>query len=169
MNIATIKYVNLNKLCLCNVFVSGGRLRRFVKEHASTLTSVRFVRVILTDGSWRSIGQGLLKVSRLIKLSIWEHLYQKTLVESTEEPPLECVLYEAEVTVYYSGTETVRTFLEYFVKYFETIPLDPQEPGFWAPEYYIVSLFTVSSLREDTHETEAWSKVEKYAQELFTE
>jgi hypothetical protein len=168
-NIATIKYTNLTKLRFLHVFISGGRLRRFIKEHASTLTSISFSSVTLTDGSWRSIAQGLLKVSGLIKFSFWEYLYQKTPMTSTEQLPPECLLYDDKMTLYYSGKDTIRTFLQYFIRYFATIPYVPQEPEFWEPQYYIVSLFEVSSLEEDTHETEAWSKVERYAKELFIE
>jgi hypothetical protein len=66
--IVSIKYANLTKLRIVRAYISESRLRRFIKMIASTLTKIECIGTILTDGSWRSIAQGLLKVAGLEEL-----------------------------------------------------------------------------------------------------
>jgi hypothetical protein len=67
----------------------------------------------------------------------------------------------------YTSTETIHTFFRQFVKYFETAPYHPEELGFFSPHYHHVQLFTLPELKEDTHTTEAWIRLERYAEEVF--
>jgi hypothetical protein len=41
------------------MFIRGGPLRTFISRHSSTLESVGFDQVFLTDGSWKSVADGL--------------------------------------------------------------------------------------------------------------
>jgi hypothetical protein len=61
-HIAITHYPNLTDPTIKSVYISGGRLRRFIEKHSSTLTQVSCTFASLTDGSWRSIAQGLLKL-----------------------------------------------------------------------------------------------------------
>ncbi|KAL7780366.1 hypothetical protein CFE70_010389 [Pyrenophora teres f. teres 0-1] len=58
-------YPSLAELRIWDMHISGGRLRRFIKEYGATLKKAGFFQVSLTDGSWRSIAQGLQKLPLL--------------------------------------------------------------------------------------------------------
>jgi hypothetical protein len=168
-NIATINYANLTTLCLRIMFISGGRLRRFIKTHASTLYRVSCVQVTLTDGSWRSIAQGLSKIPGLRELGLSKHMFQKTPVASPEILPRGYLIYNGIVPVYYIGIAEIKTFLREFINYFETIPYIPPHMEYPIPQYYTVRLFSIPDVKRATWESEAWSKVEQYAEEVFKE
>jgi len=63
-------YPHLTHFALGRVYVSGSRLRGFIKRHATTLQTVEFGDVTLTDGSWRSVAQGLRKCRSLDYLNM---------------------------------------------------------------------------------------------------
>jgi hypothetical protein len=167
--IVSIKYTNLTKLRIVCAFISGSRFRRFIKKIASTLTKIECIGIILTDGSWRSVAQGLLKVPGLEELMFWGHLYQKRMVPSTKQVPLEWQSNETEVIVVHVGTEIIRKFLQHFIAYFATIPYDAPREEAWVPQYHRVRLFPAPGLLEGTHETWAWSKLRTYAEEVCEE
>jgi len=75
-HVATMHYPNLTRLVIKGTYISGGRLRRFIKQHSATLKELDSLLVTLTDGSWRSIAQGLLKLPKLERLR-WACLFQK--------------------------------------------------------------------------------------------
>jgi hypothetical protein len=169
-NIASIKYANLTKLRIVNMYMNGSRLSRFTKEHASTLIDIECISITLTDSSWRSIAQSLLKVAELTKLLFWKHLYQKPPMRSTKQAPLEWLLDEDEVIVGYMGTETIHSSLRHFINYFETLPYDPPDWDHWVPQYHCVQLFAVPGLVEECkYEPGAYFRVERYAEEIFIE
>ncbi|KAI4706658.1 hypothetical protein J4E89_008725 [Alternaria sp. Ai002NY15] len=65
-------YAHLTNLELYYGYVSGSRLRGFIKRHAGTLQHVKFDCMSLTDGNWRSIAQGLQKCPDLNYLNVGE-------------------------------------------------------------------------------------------------
>jgi hypothetical protein len=70
------RYPNLTSLRLDNIYISGSRLRGFIKRHAPTLQNAALLSVYLTDSTWRSIVQGLRKYLNLTYLDM-HHLLQK--------------------------------------------------------------------------------------------
>ena len=54
-HIATANFPYLTYLSMDKTYVSGGWLRRFVKQHTTTLKEVRFLSVSLIDGLWQSL------------------------------------------------------------------------------------------------------------------
>jgi hypothetical protein len=65
---------------LSGIYNSGGRLTRFIKNHATTLEKVVLGSSTLTDGSWRWTFQGLLKCAKLRDLRLHPRLCQKASV-----------------------------------------------------------------------------------------
>jgi hypothetical protein len=55
-------------LQLCYLYISGGRLRHFIKVHSDTLIEVEFENFCLTDGTWRCIAGSFLKILNLCTL-----------------------------------------------------------------------------------------------------
>jgi hypothetical protein len=168
-NIATIKYANLTTLRIHVMFISGSRLRRFIKAHASTLYSVSCFKVTLTDGSWLSIAQGLLKIPGLKELELSNHVFQKTPVASPKQLPLGYLIYKGVVPVYYTGIADIKTFLREFINYFETIPYISPRKEYSTPQYYTVRLFSIPDVKRATWNSEASSELERYAEEVFME
>jgi hypothetical protein len=70
-------YANLASLSIVNSLVSGNRLRRFIKLHATSLTSIHFSSTTLTDGTWYSIAQGVKRLPNIKALAMSDFLLQK--------------------------------------------------------------------------------------------
>ncbi|KAF1914451.1 hypothetical protein BDU57DRAFT_530934 [Ampelomyces quisqualis] len=79
----------LRKFTVSAAFISGGRLRAFIKKHANSLIAIDISSVNLTDGSWRSIAQGLSKLPHLEKLSLCD-LRQKHKATFGNRPTAYC-------------------------------------------------------------------------------
>jgi hypothetical protein len=115
-NFAHILYPNLCSLAINSMFISGGRLRRFIKRHSATLTNVDIGYVMLTDGSWRSIAQGLAKLPLLSELTL-SHLRQKHATKNTGRP----AQFSNNSQVKLSKQSDVEDFLQAFIAFFGTI------------------------------------------------
>lgn len=88
-NIATFTYPDLVNFTLSEMFVSSGGLRRFLHQHANTLSQVELSFVTLTDGSWIDVARKLSFVGDLKYLTLYD-LFQKHPVKplSVEDEPL---------------------------------------------------------------------------------
>jgi hypothetical protein len=147
-NVANIKYPQLTKLHISQIYVSGGRLRKFLKLHSDTISSIHFHWVKLTDGSWR-----LAKFTRLDALNLLR-LYQKAPgVTATEDLPSHLILSGLEMIV--KGTADIEIVMELWVRYFRTQVADDSLDGMegQVPTYYQPVLFqpedTIHPLPED--------------------
>jgi len=117
-HIATIHYSNITRLSLYATYISGGRLRRFIKQHSATLKELDFTFVTLTDGSWRSIAQGLHKLPKLDTLS-WAHLFQKHAVPCLQSGSLSEELKSFCMnSSTWEGTSNVKYYLQTFLESF---------------------------------------------------
>jgi hypothetical protein len=58
-NVASQIFPQLTQFGVTNMFIRGGPLRTIISRHSSTLKSVGFDQVFLTDGSWKSVADGL--------------------------------------------------------------------------------------------------------------
>ncbi|KAH7390772.1 hypothetical protein DE146DRAFT_662664 [Phaeosphaeria sp. MPI-PUGE-AT-0046c] len=139
-NFAPMRYPHLTKLKVARVLISGGRLRAFIKHHAPTLTNIDIGYTTLTDGTWRSIGQGLAKLPLIEKLRL-EHLQQKHHLDHDERPRH----YMPSTTVTLNNFTDVKLFLEVFVTHFRTIARfsGARVTRNW-PRYYEARLFRIS-------------------------
>jgi hypothetical protein len=136
-NFARLQYPNLSILSVTSMFISGSRLRKFVKGHATTLAKVDITYTILTDGTWRSVTQGLAKCLLLAELRL-KSLRQKRRATAITRPSGQVAYSE----IYLGGTEAVQQFLQTFIAYFETVGyLNMYRIDKQYPKYYEVRLF----------------------------
>ena len=112
-HIATANFPHLTYLSMEKVYVSGGRLRRFVKQHTKTLKEVGFSSVSLTDGSWQSLAQGLLELPQLETLYL-ESLYQRHEVTKSKIPSFSDQRWYLELV--YHGKSNIELFLQMFLQ-----------------------------------------------------
>jgi hypothetical protein len=68
-----MRYPLLTKMKAARILISDSCLRAFIKHYAQSLNNIDIGYITLTDGSWRSIAQGLEKLPLITKLSL-EHL-----------------------------------------------------------------------------------------------
>ena len=120
-HIATANFPHLTYLSMKRAYVSGSRLRRFVKQHTTTLKEVRFSSVSLTDGSWQSIAQGLLKLPQIETLYL-NHLYQRHEVVQSKIPSFSDQSWYIELV--YHGNSNIKLFLKMFLQHFWTADFD---------------------------------------------
>ena len=150
-NFAHTLYTNLRSLAIRRMFISGGRLRRFIKRHADTLNKLEISYVSLTDGSWQSIAQGLAKLESLSELKL-SRLTQKHSIRNIDRPPEYCNDYGLNLR----NKDDVQHFLEVFITYFSTVLyLNSNRVRAKPPKYHQVKLFrlpekaVVESLSEE--------------------
>ena len=141
-------YPHITHLRLYNSYVSGSRLRRFIKRHSGTLQRIEFGFVVLTDGTWRSVAQGLQKCPNLdclhMGLDTTTGRYISSLRQKHAAPPLMVSLPEEYITpgpdhlpeasigiwkfnVVMSNRNDVVHWLDVFVQYFATIKSDAED------------------------------------------
>jgi len=116
-HIATANFPHLTYFSMKKAYVSGSRLRRFVKRHTKTLKDARFSSVSLTDGSWQSLAQGLLKLPQLETLYL-DSLYQKHEVTKSKIPSFSDQRWYLELV--YHGKSNIKLFLQMFLQHFWT-------------------------------------------------
>jgi len=159
-------YSHLTYLKLCSTYVSGSRLRGFIKRCAGKLQHIKFDLVYLTDGTWRSIAQGLQKCPNLEYLyvgsddsvgSCTSSLRQKhaapALAVSLPEEYLNTriafatgVLHDGWIyDLVLCNKEDVVHWLDIFVRYFATTESDVHEhfgpAGYELPVYHEANTF----------------------------
>lgn len=138
-NFAPVQFPQLTKLKMARMLISGGRLRAFIKRHAQSLSNVDIGYATLTDGSWRSIAQGLAKLPSITELRL-EHLQQKHYMDHDQRPRN----YMPSTTVLLNSFASIQLFLEVFVEHFRTIARfsGARVARQW-PRYYEARLFTI--------------------------
>jgi hypothetical protein len=162
------------------MYVSGGRLRGVLKQHAATIASVQLSRSTLVDGSWRSIAQALLKFPNLTELFLYD-IHQKSaakplsdeLMQSAPMVPTEYGLVDL------IDAADVQRSLETLVIYFRTSQYDQQQHmplGHCGrapiklrtfPTYYVVELFQLPDETERLDENTASKLEEIYAADVL--
>jgi hypothetical protein len=142
-NFARTIFPNLSCFAVQSAFISGSRLRGFIKRHAMTLTNVDVSFVSLTDGSWRSIAQGLAKLPHLQILKL-HALRQKGRNPRIARPPQ----YSNSSAVALEDTSHVRHFLDVFIAFFSTVEcLNTFRFASDPPKYHEARLFELPELR----------------------
>jgi len=147
-------YSHLTHLKLRCTYVSGSRLRGFIKRHTRTLRHIEFDFVFLTDGSWRSVAKSLQKCPSLDYLDMG--LYNPdgcpngSLRQKHPAPPLASCLPEeyaddSVLTVKLRNKQDVAHWLDVFVRYFATIESNVRgyrgSGGYELPTYHEVCTF----------------------------
>jgi hypothetical protein len=169
-NIARYHYSSLSAIKLGSMYISGGRLRRFVKDHAGTLTKVDFKDINLTDGTWRSIFQGLRKVPGLESVNLDFNMRQKTAFPLTDRLPsnlTNCDDFDrgGEVT----GRDYVREFLLSMLKYFHTTLASSSSYRHYpwsVPIYYEVCRYKPSYIPSVDVHHHTLAALKRYAEEV---
>jgi hypothetical protein len=133
-------FPKLTKFTVNAAFISGGRLRAFLKKHANSLVYIDISSVNLTDSSWRSIAQGLAKLPHLEKLRLCD-LRQKHKATAASRPKA----YRNATGIFLDEVDAVKHFLGVFITYFGTVQyLNPKRfrksPSMW----HMAKLFSVS-------------------------
>jgi hypothetical protein len=130
-------YPNLSHLVLSTMYISGSRLRRFTKQHGESIAHVHVQYVTLTDGSWRSVAQGLAKLPNLRELSL-ESIHQKGRNKTFTRP----AQYHNAYSVNWKDRRQVQDFLGIFVEFFSTVQrLNPGRFRESRPRYHEAQLF----------------------------
>ena len=163
-------YAHLNHFKLCESYVSGSRLRGFIKRHAGTLQRIEFKSVSLTDGTWRSIAQSLQKCPNLDYLDTGSDTSMGSCLSSLRQkhpaPALAVSLPEGYLdnkVEYVSGLQPngfiwrvilrnrtdVVHWLDIFVRYFTTTECDLRQglgaDGYELPVYHKADAFSLSN------------------------
>ncbi|KAI4923766.1 uncharacterized protein J4E92_007740 [Alternaria infectoria] len=172
-HIATAHFSHLTYLSMDKAYVSGGRLRRFVKQHTTTLKEVRFSSVSLTDGSWQSLAQGLLKLPQLETLYL-DSLYQKHEVTKSKIPSFSDQRWYLELV--YHGKSNIKLFLQMFLQHFWTAKFGrkPYSRGYTTQpsrktraRYYEVYMYDFPEVVASNGYMEAAYVEKRYAEEVL--
>ncbi|KAH4340147.1 hypothetical protein HBH98_197910 [Parastagonospora nodorum] len=159
-NFAPTRYHSLSRLAIQRIFISGGRLRRFIKRHADTLNKLEVSYVSLTDGSWQSIAQGLAKLRYLGELKL-SRLTQKHAIRNVDRPKEYCNDFELNLR----SRDDVQHFLEVFITYFSTVLyLNSDRVRGSPPKYHQVKLFRLPEKAIEESLSEEAAALWKYAE-----
>lgn len=161
-NFAPILFPELTSLVLAKMLISGSRLRKFVKRHADTLVTIKMIRTTLTDGSWRSIAQGLAKIPHLRMMHL-AHLWQKRAapLTSTARPPE----YLPSNRVSFEVAGHVKHFLNIFIATFSTVSYSNSDRfRRTPPKYFQAKLFELPSVTIPIGQLAAVAVVRRYAE-----
>ncbi|KAI4673940.1 uncharacterized protein J4E88_008407 [Alternaria novae-zelandiae] len=177
-------YAHLAHLELRDGYVSGSRLRGFIKQHAGTLEHVKFEYMFLTDGTWRSIAQGLQKCSTLKHLDVGPDTtsgcYMGSLRQKHAAPPLEASLPKQYVTSRFNNSmkisdkppniriilnnqEDITNWLDVFMRYFATEQGEEgrcyDRDGFTLPIYHEARTFFLPHHMKGKPDTRSRAKI----------
>jgi hypothetical protein len=137
-------FSNLSCLTVTSTFISGGRLRKFVKCHTATLIYIDISFVSLTDGTWQSIAQGFAKLPRMQTLKL-SALRQKSRASKTTRPPQ----YTNTSQVTFEDANHIKQFLKIFIVFFSTVQyLNPGRFKRTPPMYHEARLFDLPETSE---------------------
>jgi hypothetical protein len=156
-----LHYPNLSILVVNSIHISGGRLRDFVKRHAATLVEVVITSTTLTDGTWRSIAQGLARCPQMVQLRL-ESLRQKQYLTVVVTRPSN---YVAWLGVNVKDAEEVQLFLKTCIAFFGTVSYPHYR--LWGKrhsDYYEARLFQLPGTSVPWCMSEAVSVVRRYAE-----
>ena len=134
------------------MYISGGRLQRFIKQQAHTLKTIEFNSTTLTDGSWKTLARVLKSISGLEKLTFRFGVYQKA--EARRVIPRPSAYGNTVDTVSFKTRTDVQRCLKAFIQFFSTSkyvhegPYQVQDRRHRRilPQYYKVDLFKLPSI-----------------------
>ncbi|KAG9187979.1 hypothetical protein G6011_01902 [Alternaria panax] len=142
--IIEVRFTQPTMIEIQNMYISGGRLRRFIRQQAHTLQTVLFRRTTLTDGSWKSVARCVLKASGLNDLAFHDPLCQKWGENPSEIRPDTIEIVDS---VYISVASNTEMYLKAFIKYFSTSLYVPSHlPHRIPPKYSKVDIISISCL-----------------------
>ncbi|QRD02960.1 hypothetical protein JI435_142460 [Parastagonospora nodorum SN15] len=148
-------YNQLNGLRIASMYISGSWLRLFIKNHANTLPQVELERMVLTDGTWRSIARGLAKLRHLSALFSCGQLYQKQSATLVIRMPAGVSVHPS---ISLNGHAQTQQFLLAWLEHFHT---DPCPPSTWdralLPQYHEVCFSKPNDLYMDRDKS-TWRK-----------
>ena len=168
IHIFQVAFNHLTAFHLFCMYVSGGRLRRWLREQGHTLTQLQFSNNVLTDGSWKTIAQGLQKLPFLRHLALEHDLLQKGAVPrplGQQIPVYQCEDSEDDD----AGVSKVRHYLAFFIENFCTERYTGTRYLPWPlPHYYKVDLpiFSLAYGPENIDCDPAIQALEKYIVEV---
>jgi hypothetical protein len=161
-NFAHTVYPNLTHLSITGMFISGSRLRGFIKRQAQILSTVEISFATLTDGSWRSIAQGLTKVA----------LQSLTITSLKQKRPAGVVTNRVALPGNYSPCSTVdledadrvQDFLRVMILSFKTVVCtNPTRFKKSPPKYHEVRLFQPPVMKPSWGQLRATATIREYA------
>jgi hypothetical protein len=167
-------FTQLTTVRIQNMYISGERLGRFIEKHADTLVDIGFSYTTLTDRTWRSIAQGLLKLSRLSQVYFSEVLYQKEAQVLLMRLPTEVKPYmyrkdEWTFGITATSVDHIRRLLLAFIQYLHTTPLSQggtQASQSGLPQYHKVCLVIPDGIPNDNHGLKSHKEYLSYATEV---
>ena len=150
-SIMKVPFTHLTTLKIRDMYISGGRLQRFIKQQAHTLKTIEFNCTTLTDGSWKTVARVLKSISGLEELTFRFGVYQKA--EARRVIPQPSAYGNTVDTVSFKTRTNVQRCLKAFIQFFSTSkyvregPYQVQELRHrrTLPQYYKVDLFKLPS------------------------
>ena len=167
-HIFNVAFNHLTAFHLFCMYVSGGRLRRWLREQGHTLTQLLFSNNVLTDGSWKTIAQGLVKLPLLRGLTLDHDLLQKGAVPrplGQQIPGYQCEDPDDDD----AGVDKVHHYLAFFIENFCTERYTGSRYLPWPlPHYHKVDLpiFSLNYGPESIDRDPAVQALEKYIVEV---
>ncbi|KAI4925870.1 uncharacterized protein J4E92_006606 [Alternaria infectoria] len=151
-------YEHLQSLELSDLYLSGSRLRGFLKR-AEKLVWFEATEATLTDGSWKSIYQ------RLRKLPLWHvylgRNYQKGGPLTPAVLPHACRDGHANKGRKGAYHDNINVLLDAMITYFHVCRVH-REQEYRGPKYFEVCFFDIPELRRENYQ----SDIQRYAAEL---
>lgn len=152
---APVSMRNLTTLTINSVFISGGRLRSFIKGHAATLQAIDIGFTSLTDGSWRSVAQGMAKLPHLSTLNLTS-IRQRRSANPRAIKYARPANFAATDEVRYKEPSHVQHFLSVFVACFSTVLCTNPSRFSWSrPKYFEARLFQLPAIALPSGQLEA--------------
>jgi hypothetical protein len=163
-----VVFNHLTSLYIGSIYISGGRLRSFLKLQTKTLAKVSFFGTKLTDGTWRSIAQGLVKLEHLEELTFVSRLYQKHEAHLEGHLPHSLTYVEdASECFQPRGPSDVQRCLTAFVQHFHTRMCTHHHTHLALPTYHEVRLFMPRDVPSVPGSWHAVVVQDKYAAEVL--
>jgi hypothetical protein len=160
---ASTSFRNLSSLTIMSTFISGSRLRKFIKSHAATLHAIDISHTTLTDGSWQSIAQGLAKLPHLSNLHLIS-IRQKRPASSRAVKHVRPAIFAAAEKVGYKEASHVQHFLSVFIACFSTVLCTNPSRFSWSrPKYFEARLFQLPPVAVPSGQLEAVAVIRDYA------
>lgn len=157
---ASVHFHNLRTLMITSILISGGRLRRFIKRHALTLRTLDMSHVTLTDGSWRSVAQGLAKLPHLQDLNLIGLRQKRPESEKYPRPPN----FLAANMVRLDSACPIQLFLKVFVQSFDAVLCTNPARFDWSrPKYFEAKLFQLPGVAIPSGEMKSVAALREYA------
>ena len=166
-NFAMVTYPHLQLLVLKKLYISGGRLLRFISNHSQTLEATHLEAVILTDGKWKPIFRCLSSKTNIVLLTLRLLFQRREELEPTPHPSYLTATVARSSAVAVRGEDNVKVFPENLIDYHATSLHDPQHAQRRPkrPQYFLLLLFTIGGVTSDPNDVfQDGEKVRQYAE-----